>query len=448
MNLHDKKVAVIGVGKTGRATARFLAGRGAKITLTDEKPITPWGEIFLEMKQVGADLTVAPYGPEVLAGADLVVPSPGVYPSNPILLEALKREIPILSELELASRFLSTPLVAITGTNGKTTVTTLIGEILRTAGHKVFVGGNIGAPLIGYVDGPQEAGWAVVEVSSFQLQWASTFHPRIALLLNITSDHVDYHGSFSAYRQIKESIFSRQIASDLAILNADEISTGLLIGHLTARIECFSSAGIVASGMFLAGEKLIHVTPVSKYEEYPLGMIRLPGRHNIENVMACIIATRACGCAQSEIIRAVEGFHGIAHRIEYAGERNGVLFYDDSKGTNVGAVMRALESFSQPVVLLLGGRDKEGDFETLIPLVRERVRELVLFGEAREKINTLIGGVVKTRLTATMKEAVAIAGELASPGDIVLLSPGCASFDEFTDYKARGSVFQELVRTM
>ncbi len=448
MDLKGKKVAVIGVGKTGQATSRFLAGRGARIALTDEKPIAAWGEIFSELKKLQADLTITPYGPEVLTGADLVVPSPGVYPSNPILLEALRREIPILSELELASRFLSTPLVAITGTNGKTTVTTLIGEILRTAGKKVFVGGNIGAPLIGYVDGPQEADWAVVEVSSFQLQWASTFHPRIALLLNITSDHVDYHGSFAAYRRIKESIFLRQTASDLAILNADETSTESLIGRLTAQIECFSSSGVVACGMFLEKDTLVHVSPDREREEYPLGMIRLPGRHNIENVMASVIAARACGCTPPDIIRAVEGFHGIAHRIEYAGEKNGVLFYDDSKGTNVGAVMRALQSFSQPVVLLLGGRDKEGDFETLAPLIRERVRGLILFGEAREKINALIGGVVETRLTATMKEAVATAGELASPGDVVLLSPGCASFDEFTDYKARGRVFQELVRTL
>ena len=448
MDLIDKKVAVIGVGKTGQATARFLAGRGARIALTDEKPITVWGEISAELNQLPTELTITPYGPEVLKGADLVVPSPGVYPSNPILLEALRREIPILSELELASRFLSTPLVAITGTNGKTTVTTLIGEILRTAGKKVFVGGNIGAPLIGYVDGPQEADWAVVEVSSFQLQWANTFHPRIALLLNVTSDHVDYHGSFAAYRRVKESIFSRQTASDLAILNADETSTRSLIDRLTAQIECFSSSGVVACGMFLEEEKLVHLPPNGEREEYATGMIRLPGRHNIENVMASVIAARACDCVPLDIVRAVEGFHGISHRIEYAGEKNGVRFYDDSKGTNVGAVIRAIESFSQPVVLLLGGRDKEGDFETLAPLIRERVRELILFGEAREKINALIGGAVRTRLTVTMKEAVATAGKLASPGDVVLLSPGCASFDEFTDYKARGRVFQELVRTL
>jgi UDP-N-acetylmuramoylalanine--D-glutamate ligase len=447
MNLRNKKVAVIGVGTTGLATARFLAGRRAKIAITDEKPITAWGKTLAELKKLCADLTIVSYGPEVLAGADLVVPSPGVYPSNPILLEALRREIPIVSELELASRFLKTPFVAITGTNGKTTVTTLIGEILRAAGKRVFVGGNIGDPLIGYVDGPQEADWAVIEVSTFQLQWIRDFHPAIALLLNITSDHIDYHGSFPAYRQIKESIFSRQSASDLAILNADETSTGSLIGRLSAKVECFSSSTIVACGMFIAGEKLVRVSPAGDREEYPLGMIRTPGRHNIENVMASILTARACGCAPPHIIRAVEGFRGISHRIEFVEEKKGVRFYDDSKGTNVGAVMRALECFSQPVILLIGGRDKEGDFETLAPLIRERVRELILFGEAREKISRLIGGVVHTQLTTTMKEAVATARNLASPGDVVLLSPGCASFDEFTDYKARGRVFQELVRT-
>jgi UDP-N-acetylmuramoylalanine--D-glutamate ligase len=327
-------------------------------------------------------------------------------------------------------------------------VTTLIGEILRASGKRVFVGGNIGAPLIGYVDGPQEAEWTVIEVSSFQLQWVRDFHPSIALLLNITSDHIDYHGSFAAYRQIKESIFFRQTASDLAILNADETSTEPLIGRLRAQAERFSSSTAVACGMFLTGEKLVRVSPAGEREEYPLEMIRIPGRHNIENVMAATLAARACGCAPPEIIRAVEGFCGIAHRIEYAGEKNGVRFYDDSKGTNVGAVMRALQSFSQPIILLIGGRDKQGDFETLAPLIRERVRELILFGEARQKINSLIGGVVHTQLAATMKEAVAKARSLASYGDVVLLSPGCASFDEFADYKARGRVFQELVRTL
>ena len=448
MDLRDKKVAVIGIGKTGRATAHFLAAQGARIAVTDEKPTAAWGETLDELRHLPAELTLCPYGPEVLADAAWVVPSPGVYPANPILQEAIRRKIPILSELELAARFLSTPLLAITGTNGKTTVTTLIGEILRRSGKKVFVGGNIGAPLIGYVSGPQEADWVVVEVSSFQLQWAETLHPRIALLLNVTSDHVDYHGSFNAYRRIKESIFSQQTASDLAILNADEPSTEALIGRLAARSESFSSTRAVSRGMYLAKDRLVRATADGGREEYPLEMIHLPGRHNMENVMAAVMAARDCGCSPAHIVDAVAAFRGIAHRIEFAGEKDGVRYYDDSKGTNVGAVMRALQSFTEPIILLLGGRDKEGDFESLVPLIRERVRELLLFGEAREKISARIGQVVPTRSIPTMKEAVALAAEHASPGEVVLLSPGCASFDEFRDYKERGRVFQELVRTL
>ena len=448
MNLSMKKAAVIGLGKTGLATAHFLAGRGARIALTDEKPISVWEGSLAEIRKLPVDLTLAPYGPGVLEGADLVVPSPGVYPSNPILMEAIRRGIPVISEIELAWRFLKTQLVAITGTNGKTTVTTLLGEILRTAGKKVFVGGNIGTPLIEYVDGPQEADWVVAEVSTFQLQWVQEFRPRIALLLNVTSDHVDYHGSFANYRQIKESIFARQGSSDLAILNADEQATASLLGRLNAGTELFSSSGTVSRGMFVEGERLIHIPLSGEREEYPLGMVHIPGRHNIENVMAAVIAARACGCDRQAVIRAVEDFRGLAHRIEYVGEKNGVLFYDDSKGTNVGAVVRALESFSQPVVLLLGGRDKEGNFETLAPLLRSHVRKMVLFGEAREKINTAIGGVVETMLATTMKEALMTACGVASPGDVILLSPGCASFDEFKGYKDRGRVFQELVRQM
>ncbi len=218
--------------------------------------------------------------------------------------------------------------------------------------------------------------------------------------------------------------------------------------RLAARTALFSSSGPVSRGMFAEGERLIRVAAAEEREEYPLGMIHLPGRHNIENVMAAILAARECGVPPAAIIEAVEGFRSIGHRIEFAGEKNGVLFYDDSKGTNVGAVVRALQSFSAPVILLLGGRDKEGDFETLAPLIRERVKEMILFGEAREKIDRLIGGVVKTTLAATMRKAVGAAERAASPGDVVLLSPGCASFDEFTDYKARGKFFQELVRQL
>jgi UDP-N-acetylmuramoylalanine--D-glutamate ligase len=445
MDLFGKKVAILGIGKTGLATARFLAARGVRMVVTDVKPVSDWGEAGTALENMQAELTIAPYGPEILTGVDWVVPSPGIYPANPILAEALRRGIPVVSELELASRFLTTPVVAITGTNGKTTVTSLTGEILRAAGMKVFVGGNIGTPLIGYVDGPQEADWAVVEVSSFQLQWAQTFHPRIAMLLNVTTDHIDYHGSFTAYREVKQGLFAHQTTRDLAILNADEAATTDLCRRLMARTELFSSLGPVECGMFLSGEKLVHLCPTGAKEEYPTAMIHLPGRHNCENVMAAILAARACGCEPPAICQAVEGFRGIAHRIQYAGEKNGILFYDDSKGTNVGAVIRALESFSKPVILLLGGRDKEGDFQILAPLIRRVVKGMVLFGEAGEKINGRLSGVVQTTITATLKEAVETAYRSASPGDVVLLSPGCASFDEFKDYKERGNRFQEWV---
>jgi UDP-N-acetylmuramoylalanine--D-glutamate ligase len=445
MELSGKKAAIIGVGKTGLATARFLAGRGVRMAITDAKPVLSWGEARTALEGLNAEMTFDCYGPEILAGVDFVIPSPGIYPANPILVEAVRCGIPVLSELELASRSITTPIVAITGTNGKTTVTTLIGELLRMAGKRVFVGGNIGDPLIGYADGPQQAEWAVVEVSSFQLQWAETFHPRVAMLLNVTTDHTDYHGSFAAYREVKERLFARQTARDLAILNGDEAATAPLRDRIAARTELFSSLRPVVRGIFLAGEKLIRLPADGKREEYPVAMIRLPGRHNVENVMAAILAARECGCEPPEIVRAVEGFRGIAHRIQFAGEKNGVLFYDDSKGTNVGAVMRALESFEKPVILLLGGRDKEGDFETLAPLIRRGVKGMVLFGEAREKIGRLLGGTAPTALTATLREAVEAAYRSASPGDVVLLSPGCASFDEFRDYKERGNRFQKWV---
>jgi UDP-N-acetylmuramoylalanine--D-glutamate ligase len=448
MYLAGKQVLVIGLGQTGIATVRFLGARGVRIAVTDEKPLSAWQPALTGLADGPAEPRAVPYGPEAVEGVDLVVPSPGVYPTNPLLREALCRGIPVVSELELAFRFLRTPVVAITGTNGKTTVTTLIGELLAAAGRKVFVGGNIGAPLIGYVNGPQEADWAVVEVSSFQLQWAGTFRPRIALLLNVTSDHVDYHGSFAEYRRVKEGIFARQTPEDLAILNADEEATRALCARLAPRVECFSASQAVATGMCLAGGggSLLRIAASGARETYPLAMIRIPGRHNIENVMAAILAARGCGCTPAEIIRTVEGFRGLAHRIEYVAEKDGIRFYDDSKGTNVGAVARAIESFPQPVVLLMGGRDKDGDFGTLAPLVRSRVRTLILFGEAREKIHRRIGDLVPTGMAATMKEALALACAAAVPGDVVLLSPGCASFDEFTDYKHRGRVFQELVR--
>ena len=446
--MHPKKAAIIGIGKTGLATAAFLAKKGIRITLTDQKPASDWKESLSFLDNLHAKWSIAPYDPTMLAAVDLVVPSPGVYPANSILVEAVRRGIPIWSELELAFRYLKTPLIAITGTNGKTTTTSLLGEIFRKAGKKVFVGGNIGDPLIGYIDGPQDADWAVVEVSSFQLQWVRTFHPRISILLNVTPDHIDYHGSLASYRETKERIFANQTSGDLAILNGCEEESVSLGIRLNAQKEFFSSAGKPTSGIFIDTDRLIYFPANAKPEEYPLDMINLPGRHNLENVMAAIIAARYCGCPPTNIIKAIKGFHGLPHRIEYVCEKNGVKFYDDSKGTNVGAVVRAIDSFKQPIILLLGGRDKKGDFQTLIPFIKKGVKEMVLFGEARQKINDLIGNSVQTTIKATLKEAVKVAFEHAVHGDAILLSPGCASFDEFNNYKERGDYFQEWAKQL
>jgi UDP-N-acetylmuramoylalanine--D-glutamate ligase len=448
MNLKGQRILVIGLGKTGIASVRFLMGQGAKVTATDEKPRSELKDAVRELGSLVANLEFCAYNTDVLSRVDMVVPSPGVPPSNIILAEAQRRKIPIISEIELAYKFLKPPLIAITGTNGKTTTTTLIGHILAKDGKTVFVGGNIGNPLIGYIDGKQDDDYAVAEVSSFQLQWTHSFHPFISILLNTTCDHVDYHGSFEAYRETKERIFQNQEGSDLAVLNADEPRSLLLAKHMSAKVQFFSTRTEVTKGIFLKDRTLVHYTVDGDCEEYPLDMIKIPGLHNIENVMAAVMAARYCGCSPGSIVNAVRDFKGMPHRIEFTEEKNGVAFYDDSKGTNVGAVARALETFSRPIILLMGGRDKEGDFGTLSPLIKSKVKELVLFGEAGNKIDGLIGGIVKTSKCRTLKEAIELAYRHSLPGDVVLLSPGCASFDEFSNYKERGRFFKDVVKSL
>ena len=441
MDLRGKNIAVIGLAKTGLATTAFLLHRGARVIATDEKPVSP-------LKDDLRAARIVPHDPAILKGVELVIPSPGAPPSNPILMEAVRQGIPVLSEIELASRFLKPPMIAITGTNGKTTTTALIGHILAESGKKAFVGGNIGAPLIGYVDGPQEDDYAVIEVSSFQLQWIESFHPAVAILLNVTSDHLDYHGSFDGYRLAKERIFANQTARDVAILNADDPGTEGLQQRLAAGILRFSSTRAVSPGIYIDGSRLVYAPSPLEREGYPLDMVKIRGRHNVENVMAALMAVRSCGCDPLAVIAAVETFPGKAHRIEFVGEYRGVSFYDDSKGTNVDAVYRALETFSKPVVLLMGGRDKEGDFKTLIPALKEKVKHLILFGEARDTIGSIIGGIVVTHLCPTLKDGIETAITAAAPEDVILLSPGCASFDEFRDYKARGQFFTDRVKAL
>lgn len=448
MDLSGQCILVVGLGKTGTATARFLSRQGADVIVTDEKHPSELREPLDQLQREGMHVRFRPCVPDLLSDVQMVVPSPGVPPLNRMLVEARRKNMPVLSELELASRYLRRPMIAITGTNGKTTTTTLIGEILSKSGRSVFVGGNIGAPLIGYVDGPQQDDYVVVEVSSFQLQWTRDFRPDVAILLNVTSDHVDYHGTFAGYRLVKERIFENQTSQDLAILNADDDGTEILSHKLASKIACFSSSRQLTRGIFLDGGQIVHRPLAGETERYPIDMVRIPGIHNLENVMAAVMAAKWTGCRPETVIETIGHFRGIAHRIEYAGDKDGVVFYDDSKATNAGAVLRALETFSQPVVLLMGGRDKEGSFEMLSSMIAKKVKTLILFGEARGKFEALFGGIVRTDQAATLREAMPLARRSAAAGDVVLLAPGCASFDEFKDYKERGDVFKQWVGSL
>ena len=444
MNLTGKKIVVIGMGKTGIATARFLGKQGAKVIVTDEQPIDQWGS---EFEQIAKEkwLEIGDYNTRILTGACIVVPSPGVPPGNDLLVEAQKKNIPVISEIEMAYRFLKVPVIAVTGTNGKTTTTTLLGEILKYSGKKTFVGGNIGTPLIEYVEGSQKDDFIVAEISSFQLQWIEKFRPFIALLLNITCDHINYHGSFAEYRRIKTRVFANQTKADFAILNAADPEQEEMDRIINAQVIKFSSKRALQKGIFIKKNNIVLRIPGANEEQYPLSIINLPGLHNAENVMAAIMAARLCGCSQENIIAAVAAFRGLPHRIEFAGEKNSIKFYDDSKGTNVGSVVRALETFAKPVILLLGGRDKDGDFETLKPLLAAKAKKVILFGEARDRIASLIGKDMPALKKAKLREAIESAYKNAQPGDIILLSPGCASFDEFANYKERGNFFKDVV---
>jgi len=447
MDLSGRRVLVVGLGRTGVATARFLVKREAKVIIIDEKPASELESAIRDIGSLNVDLQLGKHNTDILPRFDLVVPSPGVPPFNYLLAGALERGIPIISEIELASGFIKKPMIAITGTNGKTTTTKLVGKMLLQWGKKIFEGGNIGNPLIAFVDGKQREDYLVVEVSSFQLQWVDSFHPFISVLLNVSPDHLDYHGTFDEYRRVKERLFINHCETDVAVLNADDPVTESLSEKIAAKVKRFSSSFKLEEGIFIDGSVLRYRDRKGRNEEYPLEGIKLPGNHNLENIMAAILVSRSVGCPRNKIIDALADFEGIPHRMEFVGVKNGVKFYNDSKGTNVDAVARALEIFPRPVILLLGGRDKGGDFTVLSGLILEKVRELIFFGEAGKQINSLVGGIVTTKITKNLKEAVTMAWNDSVSGDVVLLSPGCASFDEFASYEARGNFFKDFVRS-
>ena len=379
-----------------------------------------------------------------LDGIDYLVPSPGVPMDNLLLRQAVARQIPVLSEIELAFRHFPAPLVAITGTNGKSTTTTLIGKMIEADGKKVFLGGNLGAPFIGAVN--QSWDWGVVEISSFQLEWVEEFRPRIALLLNLTEDHLDRYSSFADYCQAKERIFAAQLSSDFAILNRDDSLVWAMRERIAAKVVSFGFDEI-ADSVFATATEVVWRNGALE-ERFSLANAKIQGVHNVENIMAAIGAAKCAGVSRRAIEQTLEDFPGLEHRLEFVREKDGVRYYNDSKGTNVGAVVKSLASFSAPVLLLAGGVDKGGDYGPLAELVQKSVCRLVLFGAAKQTIAAALGHLTSTIVVGDLAAAVSDAAAHAQPGDVVLLSPACSSFDQFRNYAERGRLFKTLVQAL
>ncbi|MGC9198927.1 MAG: UDP-N-acetylmuramoyl-L-alanine--D-glutamate ligase [Acidobacteriaceae bacterium] len=449
--LKDQRVLVVGLGKSGISAAQFLKARGARVTVSDARPATLIAEIS-EMLDQGFMVETGGHGLLTFRRQDLIVVSPGVPLTTPELKQVRAMGAHIIGELELGAEFLQGEVVAVTGSNGKTTTTTLIGEILKASGRPTLVGGNIGRPVTSLVDESTPESWSVLEVSSFQLETVESFKPRIALVLNITPDHLDRHGSFENYAALKARITEFQSSEDYLVLNGEEKNTQLVAAKTVrpgggAKVYWFSRKRAIKQGVFVFGESILYVAREGAKPEpvMPVAEIPLVGAHNVENVLAAICAARLAGVESETIRRAVREFKAVEHRLEFVREVGGVRYFNDSKATNVDATIKALEAFEGGVHLILGGKDKGSDYRVLEPLLRERVKTVITIGTAAEKIERQLDGVVKIERAETLERAVALAQKTAVPGDTVLLAPACASFDQFENYEQRGRVFKRLV---
>ena len=447
MELKNKRVLVVGLGRSGIAAAQFLRGRGARVTVSDARSAQALATEIPALMDAGIMVETGGHGVLTFRRQDLLVISPGVPVDTAELRQVRTLGVPVIGELELASRFLQGQVVAITGSNGKTTTTTLVGEMLKAGGLQTLVGGNIGLPVIDLIPESGPEGWNVLEVSSFQLETVAEFRPRIAAVLNITPDHLDRHGTFERYAAAKARITERQTAEDAVVLNAEDKATQMIAGKTRAQVYWFSPRRPVKQGAFVHGDSILWLGREGGGAEpvMPVGEIRLKGAHNVENVLAAVAIARLAGVSAEVIRGAVREFRGVEHRLEPVRTWNGVEFYNDSKATNVDAAMKAVTSFAGGVHLILGGKDKDSDYGEMRDLLRDRVKAVYTIGSAAEKITRQLGGVVKIEGAGTMEVAVQEATKAAVPGDVVLLAPACSSFDQFENYEHRGRVFRELV---
>ena len=448
MNLTNQRVLVVGLGKSGVASALFLKARGARVTVSDTKSQNELREEIPKLLDAGIIVETGGHGERTFRGQDLIVVSPGVPVDTPQLAQARGQGIPVIGEIELAARFLKGHIVAITGSNGKTTTTALTGEVISMGGWESLVGGNIGTPAISLVEESTDDSYVVLEVSSFQLETIQSFHPFIAMVLNITPDHLDRHSTFQAYVDAKARIFENQTGEDFAVLNADDPTCVGLAERTRGQKIWFSRKREVEAGAFLRNGQIVFREVDTAREIMPVGEIKLKGAHNLENVLAAVCAGMLVQTEPSRIRRAVQEFKAVEHRLEYVATVRGVEFYNDSKATNVDATIKALESFPANIHLILGGKDKGSDYTVLTPLLKERVRRVYTIGAAAEKIESQIGGAVEVVPAATLENAVRRAAASAQEGDIVLLAPACASFDQFQNYEHRGRVFKQTVQAL
>src|SRR5579864_2206886 len=445
MDLNGKRVLVVGLGKSGVASALFLKAHGAQVTVSDAKSGDELHNEIPVLLDHGITVESGGHGDRTFRGQDLIVVSPGVPVDAPPLVQARALGEAVIGEIELAAQFLPGPIVAITGSNGKTTTTTLIGEIMTAAGLPALVGGNIGTPAISLAERAKAETVIVLEISSFQLETIQTFRPKVAVVLNVTPDHLDRHRTFDVYVNAKARIFENQQGTDFAVLNADDPTCATLGSRTRAQVFWFSRQKEVQRGAWVRDGNIMFRDAKGQREIMQVSEIPLKGAHNLENVLAAVCAGVLMGCAPDKIRQAVRDFKAVEHRLEFVASIRGVDYYNDSKATNVDATIKALESFPANIHLILGGKDKGSNYTVLNDLIRQRVKRIYTIGAAAAKIESQVKGAEIVH-AETLENAIRKAHATAQPGDVVLLAPACASFDQFKNYEHRGQVFKELVR--
>jgi len=450
MDFKGKRVLVVGLGKSGISAALYLRKLGARVTVSDARPSESLAREIPALLEAGVMVESGGHGVLTFRRQDLVVLSPGVPLSTPEVQQSIRYGVPVVGEVELASLALKGKIIAITGSNGKTTTTSLVGHILKRAGLATQVGGNIGLPVVEMVEVSTDTTWNVLEISSFQLETIESFRPHIAAVLNITPDHLDRHGSFENYAVAKALITENQTAEDFLVLNAEDKPAQMVAAKTKAKIYWFSGLRRIKQGAFVHGDGIYFLGKEHGKPEAVMSVAEIPlrGAHNIENVLAAIVMAKLAGVSTADVHQAITSFVAVDHRLQFVAQKRGVDYYNDSKATNVDATIKALESFPAGVRLILGGKDKGSDYTQLLPLLKVRTVAIYTIGAAAGIIAKQIGDEVDLTPAGTLENALSMAASAAKPGETVLLAPACASFDQFTSYEHRGHVFKDLVRAL